>query len=46
LPELLTGEEVAGFWDWSYMHWNNSGELSTQKIGKGLLSEGLLLWTN
>lgn len=36
-PELLTREEVAKILKVSYttlFHWNNSGELSAQKIGK------------
>ncbi|SFE43019.1 helix-turn-helix domain-containing protein [Flavobacterium xueshanense] len=37
IPELLTREEVAKILKVSYttlFHWNNSGELSAQKIGK------------
>ena len=37
IPELLTREEVAKILKVSYttlFHWNNSGELSGQKIGK------------
>lgn len=36
-PELLTREEVAKILNVSYttlFHWNNSGELPAQKIGK------------